>query len=54
MATSSLTKEFMITDPKAFERFIKDVDAHAVKNRDISTSKTLEETKAAIKRLSYR
>lgn len=54
MATSSLTKDFKIKDPKAFERFIKDVDARSTKNREISTSKTIEETMEALKRLSSR
>lgn len=54
MPTSSLTKDFKIKDSKAFERFIKDIDEHSTKNKEISTSETIEEMMEALKRLSSR
>ena len=54
MATSSITKEFVIRDSKVYEQLVNDLEKQAPKPISTSTASSLKRGKEKLAQLSYR
>lgn len=54
MATSSITKEFVIRDPKVYEKLVNDLETQAPKHIRTSASSSLKRGKEKLAQLSHR
>ena len=54
MATSSITKEFVIHDPKVFEQLVKDLEKTSSKPLRTNATSSLKRGKEKLAQLSYR
>jgi hypothetical protein len=54
MATSSLHKEFVVKDKKAFEQLKKDIEEKANLNTTVEVAHSLEEGEEILKHFSFR